>query len=140
MYKAQFDEYEARWEQTLKPQLNTLVTKFGYLIENPLDEDDVSVVSCRTDVTTKSTSSTKGLSKGQKKNLTLKKKALCERAYKMRHNRIDALNNHRWKLTESYCPIALHDQRDQVVIDIAAELKHQFSRVNGPSGVVMEED
>ena len=140
IYKMAFDEYEAKWEQSLKPQLNTLVSKFKYLIENPLDEDDVSVVSCKTDISTRTAGSAKGLSKGQKKNLMLKKKSLCKRAYQMRQDRIDSLNNHRWKLSESYCPIALHDERNQTIVDIEAELKHQFERAGDPDSVIMEED
>ena len=140
IYKMEFDEYEAKWEQSLKPQLNALVSKFKYLIENPLDEDDVSVVSCRSDISTRTTGSTRGLSKGQKKNLMLKKKSLCKKAYQIRQDRIDKLNNHRWKLSESYCPIARHDERNQALINIAAELKHQFERAGDPDSVVMEED
>ena len=140
IYKMEFDEYEAKWEQSLKPQLNTLVSKFKYLIQNPLDEDDVSVVSCQTDISTRTAGSTKGLSKGQKKNLMLKKKSLCKRAYQMRQERIDKLNGYRWKLSESYCPIARHDERNQVLVDIAAELKFQFERASDPDSVTMEED
>ena len=73
-------------------------------------------------------------------NLTLKNKSLCKKAYQLRQDRIDKLNNHRWKLSESYCPIARHEERSQALIDIAAELKHQFERAGDPDSVIMEED
>ena len=69
----EFMDYEAQWET---------IDTFKYLLEKPTNEDDISVKSYQPEAgATKAF--TAGLSIGQKKNLAIKKKTLCEKAWKI---------------------------------------------------------
>ena len=105
------------------------------MLENPTDEDDISVKSYRTDAGTPAKASTAGLTKGQKKNLAIKKKTLCDKAKKIRTKRVTKLEEYKERLAMCYCPIKLANEREYLQTDI---ILHN-SMMEG-DGVIMEHD
>ena len=133
----EFIDYEAHWEQTGRTELEATISKFKYLLENPNDEDDISVKSYRTEAGGASAASTSGLTKGQKKNLAIKKKTLCEKAKRLRLKRITKLGEFKDRLVLCYCPIKKINDRDELLANIERDVTQLRSTIEG-NGVVME--
>ena len=135
----EFMDHEARWEQAGKEELRSTIEKFKYLLENPTDEDDISVKSYRTDAGTPAKASTAGLTKGQKKNLAIKKKTLCDKAMKIRKKRVTKLEEYKERLAMCYCPIKLANEREDLLTSIQTDIILHNSMMEG-KGVIMEHD
>ena len=140
-YEEIVDEYtnfELEWEQHGKNELTDMIDKFKYLLENPTDDDDISVKSYRTDAGSVK-GSTAGLTKGQKKNLAIKKKTLCDKARKIRQKRVTRLEQFRERIAMCYCPLRQINERDELLVNIETDITLHHSRIEG-NGVVMEHD
>ena len=135
----EFTDHEALWEQAGKEELRSTIEKFKYLLENPLDEDDISVKSYRTEAGAPAKASTAGLTKGQKKNLAIKKKTLCEKARKIRTKRVTKLEEYKERLATCYCPIRLANEREDLLTSIQTDIILHNSMMEG-DGVIMEHD
>lgn len=109
------------------------------MLENPNDEDDISVKSYRTDAGSVSGASTSGMTKGQKKNLAIKKKSLCDKVRKIRVKRVSKLEEYKERLVSCYCPVKKINNRDELLVNIETEITLMRSTIEG-NGVIMEHD
>ena len=141
MYEDIVEEYlnnEGKWGSHGKEALHETIAKFKYLLANPNDDDDISVKSYRTEAGAPN----KGqgmLTKGQKKNLAVKKKTLCDKARKLRIKRIEILEQFKDRLSLCYCPVKACNERDGIISKLDVDIRGHKAKIEG-NGVVMEYD